>query len=299
MKISIEYIYDHEIYTLAILIIYLFLAIITANYNYLLINSFLIISIFIISNKILINKANNVRKLYLLPLIYFIYSQMQLYVKTINTKLYDESIYKIDNLIFGNYFNLFQNISNPFLTEYLQISYSLFYLLPVIFIVELIIRKNSQQFKRYAGVIVFTFYISYLLYLLFPAIGPRFFIFDFNELSKELPGILLTEYLREFVNYGGGIINPSLNPADQVNRDCMPSGHTMITLMNIYYVFKYNSKLKYVQLILGSSLIFATVYLRYHYLLDIIVGALCFMIILIIEPIIYKLLKLYRQRKNG
>jgi membrane-associated phospholipid phosphatase len=129
------------------------------------------------------------------------------------------------------------------------------------------------------------------LYLFVPAIGPRFTLYEFSQLSVELPGLYFTDYLREIINTGGGIINPNMPAIDQINRDCMPSGHTMITIITIILSFRYKSKLKYPILIIGSSLIFSTVYLRYHYVIDVFAGFIFAYISLYLEKRIHRLIK--------
>ena len=108
-----------------------------------------------------------------------------------------------------------------------------------------------------------------------------------------MPGVLLREFFRNVVNIGGGVPPGALNPADFVNKDCMPSGHTWITIVNIYMSFKLNSKFKYFILFIGLSLILATVYLRYHYVVDLIAGAILAIISIKTEPYLNK----YIQKK--
>ncbi len=79
------------------------------------------------------------------------------------------------------------------------------------------------------------------------------------------------------LNAGESIPSGTLNPADVVQRDIFPSGHTMITLIVMYLSVKLKSRSKYFLLPVGTLLIFSTVYLRYHYVVDLI-GGLIFMI---------------------
>ncbi len=124
-----------------------------------------------------------------------------------------------------------------------------------------------------------------------PAIGPRFTLYEFSELNAHIPGVFITDFLRDFINSGGGIPADSLNPAMDVNRDCMPSGHTMMTLLNIILAFRFRSKLRYAFLIIGSGLIISTLYLRYHYGVDVIAGIGCALISLYLEPFIRSKIK--------
>ena len=56
-------------------------------------------------------------------------------------------------------------------------------------------------------------------------------------------------------------------------RDVFPSGHTMMTLVLMYMSARFNAKVRYVMYGIGTLLIIATVYHRYHYVVDLIAGA--------------------------
>ena len=159
----------------------------------------------------------------------------------------------------------------------MQIVYSSFYFLLILLGANLIFEKKIIQLNYTTFIIVYGFFLSYIGYFLFPAIGPRFTIHNFEDINLELPGIWLTNFLREFVNSGESIPAGTLNPSAVVQRDAFPSGHTQMTLLTIYLALKYKIKTRYFLTIAGTLLIFATVYLRYHYVVDLI-GGLIFMI---------------------
>lgn len=56
-------------------------------------------------------------------------------------------------------------------------------------------------------------------------------------------------------------------------RDVFPSGHTMMTLVVIILAYRYRLKVRHTVFVAGLMLIFATVYQRYHYVVDVLAGA--------------------------
>lgn len=58
--------------------------------------------------------------------------------------------------------------------------------------------------------------------------------------------------------------------------NAFPSGHALITMMTLAYAFVLHRKVFYVLLPFGCGLILATVYLRYHYLTDVLASAALF-----------------------
>lgn len=215
---------------------------------------------------------------YLVPLIFIFFKELYGMVDPIRGIIYDDILILIDRFIFR--FNPtveLYKIANPYLTELLQIVYGTFFFLPVILGIELIRQKKSDEFNYSAFIIVYGFVLSYIGYIIVPAIGPRFTLHNFETNNLELPGLFVTDFLREIVNSGESIPAGTLNPALIVQRDVFPSGHTQMTLLVMFLSVKFGSKLKWFFIINGSLLIFATVYLRYHYVVDLI-GGLLFMI---------------------
>jgi len=240
----------------------------------------------------------NFKILVFIPLIFIIYSQVHEFLPIINSKLYDTEFNKIDIYIFGNSpAYLLSKYIHPILTEYLQICYFLFFILPFSFAFELYLSKNENLYN-FLQIIFFSFLVSYFLYYLFPAIGPRFTLYNFSEAESSLPGLYLTDTIRSIINVGGGINQKNISPSLIVNRDCMPSGHTWITLVNVYFVFKYHSKFRYLIFIISISLIFATIYLRYHYFIDLIMGSVFAILTILLEPIISNNLNKWNKNEN-
>jgi membrane-associated phospholipid phosphatase len=215
-----------------------------------------------------------VRQFYVVPVIYMLYDQTHLFVTVVHPRDYDHLLIAADRAMFGVDPTVWlAQFATPVVTEYLQICYFVFYLLPVAHALELWFKGDVQRVVEFSRMMAFVFFISYLLYFLLPAIGPRFTLHDFSATNDELPGLWLTDTLRNVINVGGGVVAGSANPASVVNRDCMPSGHTMLTIVNIVLAFRFRSRFRYVFLGIGSSLVFATIYLRYHYVVDVLVGA--------------------------
>lgn len=237
-------------------------------------------------------KMHIARIVFIAPIIYICYLNTQFYVRAINPVLYDQVLIDWDNWLFGgDVSRFFDAIRTPFLTEFLQICYVLFFFLPVFHGIELFFRDKKPELNFLSNQIVFGFLLSYMLYLAMPAIGPRFTIFDIHALNTEIPGLFLTDGLREFVNSGGGFPAGCTTPELSVNRDCMPSGHTWLTIMNIVLAFRFRSKLRYVFLVIGGGLIIATLYMRYHYGVDVLAGIIFAVISIYLEPVVRQKLK--------
>jgi membrane-associated phospholipid phosphatase len=244
---------------------------------------------------------------YTAPLILLTFKELYLMIKPIRQIDFDFILIKIDRMIFGFDPTVeLMKITTPLLTEFLQIIYATFYFLPMILAISLYYKKKNIEVDFVIFSTVFGFFFSYIGYILFPAIGPRFHLHDFFATNTELPGLFLTNFLREVVNTGESIPAGTLNPMEVVQRDVFPSGHTMMTAIIMYLSIKLQSRTKYFLLPVGTLLIFSTVYLRYHYVIDVIAGLACAILSLIFgyyifnwwQRLIHKDLFIYPKRKK-
>jgi membrane-associated phospholipid phosphatase len=212
---------------------------------------------------------------YLVPIILLTYKEIYFMVDPIRGIIYDDILIKIDRFLFGFDPTVeLYSIATPILTEFLQIIYGTFFFLPVILGLDLLLSNKDDEFHFTAQTILLGFFLSYLGYILVPAIGPRFTLHNFALNNIEMPGIFLTDFLREIVNAAESIPAGTLSPELVVQRDAFPSGHTQITLIVIYLSIKYKTCTRYFLVPVGTCLIFSTVYLRYHYVIDLLAGAL-------------------------
>jgi len=190
-----------------------------------------------------------------------IFNSLGALIAGIHTTTFDARLIAIDHGIFGVHPTVWlERLSSPLLTGLFQIAYISYYFIPVSLGVVLIARGKFGEFEEVLFGILLCFYLSYVGYLLFPAIGPRF------TLSHLQTGDL---HVSPFIEK----IQVALNALEKNKTDAFPSGHTAVSLMTLYYAWKEREKKLFAGLIpLVTALIISTVYLRYHYVIDVIAG---------------------------
>lgn len=239
--------------------------------------------------------AHIFRSFYILPVGYMMYSQVHNYIPLVNPHNYDVTLAAWDFAIFGVHpTQWIGRFAHPALTEYFQIWYNFFQLMLIVPAIGFYIKGRMREFRIYSMMLLLGFYISYLLYFIMPAIGPRFQVHDFYTIDQELPGLLLTQPFRDFINAGNNITPDMKNPYDVVNRDCMPSGHTMLSMLGILMAWRFRSRWRWFITIGGVSVIISTIYLRYHYVVDVIAGTTLALILFLLHPLIVKLWQKWR-----
>ena len=232
---------------------------------------------------------------YAFPLVIFTYKQIYFMIAPIHYgKDYDWLLMAIDRWLFRvNPTEWLAGYSNPFVTEILQIAYSLFYLFFIVVGLEIYRKREISSFRFFSFTIVYGFFISYVGYFFLPAVGPRFTLHDFSKIDVELPGLFLTPCLRWFINIWESI-HPGVSNAVAIasaQRDVFPSGHAMMTMIAIFMAYRYRLKVRRAVLFVGILLIIATVYLRYHYVIDVLAGALLVLLCLITSNRLYAFVK--------
>jgi membrane-associated phospholipid phosphatase len=208
-----------------------------------------------------------------------IFDSLGLIVKNVNPHDLDYLLIRLDYLMFGFYPTVeLEKIMTPLLTDILQVAYSTYYFLPITLGIALKIKGMNAEFEKSLFLILLCFYLSYAGYILVPALGPRYAMEHLHEAA--LTGFLFSEPIQNI-----------LNMLEGVKRDAFPSGHTGIALTVLLLAYRYERGLFWIMLTPVILLIFATVYLRYHYGVDVIGGILLSIVTIAIGEVYYKFYK--------
>jgi membrane-associated phospholipid phosphatase len=172
----------------------------------------------------------------------------------------DDLLIKIDLAIFGVQPTIWlERFLIPWLTDFLALAYASYYFIPVVLITILYFWGNEEEFSLTICTLLLGYYLSFAGYVAMPTIGPRFTL----ESLYNIP-------------LNGGVISGSLNHilnAIEGNKmDCFPSGHTQMVLISLWFAFKFRRPLFWIYLPICIALICSTVYLRYHYVIDVAAG---------------------------
>ncbi len=187
----------------------------------------------------------------------------------------DPWLIQIDYFIFGAHPTLWmERWIVPWLTDLMSFAYGSYYFIPVALITVLYLRGKLHELERCIFILLFGYYASFVGYILFPAIGPRYTMAHLYSIPLE--GSFLTDVVRDV-----------LNLLEHNKRDCMPSGHTQIVLMTLVLAYRYVRVLFYILFPIICALILSTVYLRYHYVIDLLVGGGFAIGCMIIAPRLY------------
>jgi membrane-associated phospholipid phosphatase len=195
-------------------------------------------------------------------LVLFAYENLGNLVRFINPHDVDPILKKADEFIFGgvNPTLWLERFTNPVLSEIFHSFYTSYYpFLPILGFV-LYAGRDYEKFRNVMLSVTLGFYLGYIGYMLMPTVGPRFYMADM--FTKTVQG---TTMVSERVAH-------MLNALESTRRDCFPSLHTAITVIVTAYAFRYRRSLFWFLFPVNIGIIIATVYLRYHYVVDVIAG---------------------------
>jgi membrane-associated phospholipid phosphatase len=152
-----------------------------------------------------------------------------------------------------------EQFARPWLTDLLSICYQIFFVYLLVGIVSYL-RRDLQTAERFiAG--LFTIYgIGFLGYLFVPAVGP--WLDMAAQFRAPLPGSIITDLNSKIVLLGTNLV------------DVFPSLHCAVTTFILLFDRKYDRRRFIVMILPCLGLWIATIYLRYHYLTDVLCGFL-------------------------
>lgn len=189
----------------------------------------------------------------------------------------DALLIRLDRVLLGVHPTVWlEQFAHPVLTELLTWAYASYYLFPVILVVVLYWREKAAELDRTMFGIVLSFFLSYVGYFVVPAVGPRFTLTHLQ--TVDLHGIFAADTIRDTLNY-----------LERFKEDAFPSAHTAVVLVVLFYAWKFSRPLFWAFLPVILALIFSTVYLRYHYVVDVVAGVLLAVLCVAVEHIVTSL----------
>lgn len=209
-------------------------------------------------------------------LVIAIYLQHDDLILLFNPKDIHTALLRLDLSIFGFEPSVWaERFYHPRLTDWFALSYMHYYVVTLFLLIVLYVKGRQKPFRIIMSTMMVTYYIGFLGYLIFPAESPYLTIPERYSVDIWHNTGFLSDWVRSIVN---------LSP--ERSRDAFPSLHNAITLLTLVFAWRYSRLFFWIQLPFGLSLVMATLYLRYHYAVDIIAGFLVTVAALQLTPLL-------------
>jgi len=202
---------------------------------------------------------NFVRDWYLILLILFGFEEMNFLVTMIFPYWANEFVINLDKAVFGVYPTVWlEKVISPWLTEVMLFFYNSYFLIIPLAGLVLYLKKKKLEFDALFFNVSLAYFISYILFLFFPAEGP--WVTMTHLQTKELEGHLFLA-LDKFIQGMGSI-----------KGGCFPSSHVAGAFAASLSLFKFDRKSFYWLLFLSFGVAVSTVYSRHHHAVDSMAG---------------------------
>ena len=195
----------------------------------------------------------------------------------------DPFFYRIEELIFGCQPSLVfpDRFPQLWMTELMSFGYFSYYLVIFGFYLILYI-KDFDLFYRITFIILSAFYTYYLLFIILPVAGPQYFL---PSPQNEVPKAYLFSSMLKLVQELG-----------ERPTGAFPSSHIGVVTIVMWYSYKHIKKWFFILLPVTILLLLSTVYLKAHYLVDVIVGLLTVPLFIIAGNRLYERISVAQYR---
>lgn len=194
-----------------------------------------------------------------------VYTNLHDTVRFINPHDIHHHLAALEEWLFGGQPVLWaERYITPTRTEVLSVFYSSFFLIAPSAVIVLWASGKRVEARRTLLAVILCFYTGYLLYVLLPAAPPRLYFDSIGLFHVSLGGGRLTTFQNSLIE---------MMP-NHASRAAFPSLHAAVSLVTVYYSWQYCRWYTPILAVLVSGLLVSTVYLRHHYVVDLIAGAM-------------------------
>ncbi len=230
----------------------------------------LMVSCALVLYAIHVRKKENRKKLdeifllfYPLFFLFVIFESFFMILPYFNPHDYDTQLTQIDFSLLGVHPTVWiEQWFYPWLTDLMYLLYLFYFPLPLFILTYLYKKGDYRNLDKSVFLLFLVYFGAYIGYFAIPAMGPRFNESLMALQSKNLDGLLFAAPIRTLIGY----FEPN-------KFDAFPSLHMAISLCTLLLMGKFKPKMFWIFLPVVIGIWISLVYCRYHYVIDMIVGA--------------------------
>lgn len=198
----------------------------------------------------------------------------------IRRETYDSALMAFDQWLFGVQPTLWleRHLATPWLTDCMVLAYGTYFFLPAALLLVAYRRGDQRRFRTLSVAVLLVFLLGFLSYVLIPAVGPRYWLRGAYA-QPVLSGRLFP-----------GNASEIFGSLEAVQRDCFPSLHTALSGISLVYAWQWRELLPGRRLWLATYAILvvsvwaSTIYLRQHWVADVMAGWLLVGLVAVLAP---------------
>jgi hypothetical protein len=208
-----------------------------------------------------------------LVLVACVFDNLEDYTGIIRKIPIDDWLYRTDVALFGVEPTVaVARLYRPLLTDWMATCYGIFFITPMFLGIALCLRGRGADFREMATAVMLQMWLGFFLFICLPAGPPRYYpLLHDSVFRSRIPSLLgINDYLQgTWDTYDPLLV-----------RSAFPSLHCAYGLMTAIYAWRFGDGVFprhprlffWVTLPLQLSLFASTVYLRHHWIPDMVVG---------------------------
>jgi len=211
--------------------------------------------------------------------LYLYHRQAGVLIEELGLPTYERALSAADHRLFGGDLSvLAQSVYSPGFTELIQWAYSLYYVVLLGLPIALLMQRRAAAVRHVLGTLALAHTALVATNMLIPARWPVLLYQD-----PALADLITYPFPMEGL-WATGWLRGSIEGGTRMLWDSMPSGHTCVTLLMLLMTRALLPRFLWVLVPLSFGLVFGTVYLRYHYGVDLLAGATLALVLHALSP---------------
>ena len=202
-----------------------------------------------------------VRLGYVVVLFTFFYRMTGGLMELFFNRFFDAELASFEAALFGFNPTLYidHHLLSTWLNELWSLCYFSYYLIIPGFFIPVFVRGDYEIMKQSLAAVSLTYFASYLLFCLYPVEGPRWYFAQ--RYLHDIEGPIFRPMVEFVINAGA------------VRGGAMPSSHSGVAIVILMYCLRHYRRVTWVLLPIVMGLAVGTVWGRFHYVSDVVVGS--------------------------
>jgi membrane-associated phospholipid phosphatase len=187
------------------------------------------------------------------------YAELSTLNRFISSRYYDDVVIGWDQALFGGQPSMFLSDVLPWVpfSEVVHLGYMSYYLILPAPVIAAYIASGREGMQRVSFTVMGTFYTCYMFFIVFPVTGPRY---EFERIGGAISEGTMYHIVHAALEGGSS------------KGTAFPSSHVAATFGALIAAGRADMRWFWAMLVPSAILMFATVYGRFHYAIDAIVG---------------------------
>jgi hypothetical protein len=217
------------------------------------------------------------------PAVLLIFFRLREIIPLLNPRDFDAALHRLDVLLVGGDASVWlEQFANQVTVEWFSFFYYLYFYLSAAYIFGMIfLCRDEQRLASFAASTVLLAAGGHFAYTAVPGLGPYAFLAD--QYRGPLPGGLFYNLVLVTVEKGGPL------------RDIFPSLHTAVPVYLTIFSIRHYPRLVVPVGFITCNIVIATLFLRYHYVTDVLTGLLWAGLVYLAGPMLVSRYQAQRQ----